>query len=130
MRVRRFITAVFIAAALGPAAAQDLALVGTYTQNQPCKGGGRDPANKIVTIGETGITSNFGPCTFVSKEPAGNVLKAQASCKKAGGAEFDVDLVFTIKDDKTVEFVEESSDYKSVLYRCPAGAAAAPAPAK
>jgi len=29
-----------------------------------------------------------------------------------------VKLSFTLKDDKTVDFLEEGSQYKSVLYRC------------
>ena len=44
------------------------------------------------------------------------------------GTEFDVSLTFTLKDDKTVDFVEDGSQYKSVLHRCE-GAASAPAAA-
>ena len=31
----------------------------------------------------------------------------------------DIQVKFTVKDEKTVDFLEESSQFKSVLYRCP-----------
>jgi hypothetical protein len=100
------------------AAAQEKALEGTYTQNQACKGNGSDPANKLVVIHEKQVDSNFGPCMFGDKTWNGKVLKAPATCKNKTGSSFDVSLEFTLKDDNTVGFVEESSQYKSVLYRC------------
>jgi hypothetical protein len=63
--------------------------------------------------------SNFGPCTFnADKAWSGNTLKASATCKQKTGGEYDVKLSFTLKEDKTVDFLEEGSQYKSVLYRC------------
>lgn len=99
-------------------AAQEKALEGTYTQNQACKGDGSD--KKLVAIHEKQVDLNFGPCTFADKKWNGKVLKAGATCKNKTGSTFDVSLEFTLKDDNTVGFVEESSQYKSVLYRCPA----------
>jgi hypothetical protein len=104
-------------------AAQERALQGSYTQNEACKGDGSDPAKKLVIIHEKQVDSNFGPCTFADKKWDGKVLKANATCKNKAGSTFDVSLAFTLKDDNTVDFVEESSQYKSVLYRCPAAAA-------
>jgi hypothetical protein len=98
-------------------AAQEKALQGTYTQNQACKGDGSD--KKLVVIHEGEVESNFGPCTFADKKWDGKVLKANATCKNKTGSTFDVSIEFTLKDDNTVGFVEESSQYKSVLYRCP-----------
>jgi len=49
---------------------------------------------------------------------SGKTLKASATCKQKTGGEYDVKLSFTLKDDKTVDFLEEGSQYKSVLYRC------------
>ncbi|HEY2138338.1 MAG TPA: hypothetical protein VGH49_20805 [Xanthobacteraceae bacterium] len=118
-----------LAAGLSPAAADEPVLMGTYTQNQVCKGDGHDAPKKLVTINEKDVVSNFGPCTFLDKETAGRTTKAHATCKSQSG-EFDVALSFTLKDDNTIDFVEEGSKYKSVLYRCAAGApATAPAPA-
>ena len=99
------------------AAAQEKALEGTYTQNQACKGDGSD--KKLVTIHEKQVESNFGPCTFGDKKWDGKVLKTTATCKNKTGSTFSVSLEFTLKDDNTVSFVEEDSQYKSVLYRCP-----------
>ena len=36
------------------------------------------------------------------------------------GSEFEISVSFTLKDNNTVDFVEEGSQYKSVLHRCPA----------
>jgi hypothetical protein len=112
-----------VVAVAAPAAADEPVLLGTYTQNQKCNGDGHDAPKKLVTIREKDVVSNFGPCTFISKETTGRTTKAPATCKSQSG-EFDVALVFTLKDDNTVEFLEEGSNYKSVLYRC-AGAPAA-----
>jgi hypothetical protein len=101
-------------------AAQEKALEGTYTQNQACKSDGKDAAKKRVVIHEKQVESNFGPCTFGDKKWDGKVLKATATCKNKTGSTFDVSLEFTLKDDNTVSFIEEGSQYKSVLYRCPA----------
>ena len=57
------------------------------------------------------------------KQWSGKVLKAAATCKNKTGTSFDVSLEFTLKDNNTVGFVEEGSQYKSVLYRCPDAAA-------
>jgi hypothetical protein len=129
---RNCIVIAVLAAALSPAAADEPVLIGTYTQNQVCKGDGHDAPKKLVTINDKDVVSNFGPCTFLDKETAGRTTKAHATCKSQSG-EFDVALSFTLKDDNTIDFVEEGSKYKSVLYRCAAGppaAAPAPAPAK
>ena len=107
------------AAAL-PASADEPVLTGTYTQNEACKGNGSATPKKLVKINDKDVVSNFGPCTFLSKETTGRTTKAPATCKSQSG-EFDVALVFTLKDDNTVDFLEESSNYKSVLYRCPEG---------
>jgi hypothetical protein len=103
------------------AAAQEKALEGTYTQKQACKGdgSGADQAKNRVVIHDKQVDSNFGPCTFGDKQWSGKVLKAVATCKNKTGSTFDVSLEFTLKDDNTVSFFEESSQYKSTLYRCP-----------
>ena len=119
MRSLKPIALMVATAALALPAAAEPVLTGTYTQNQACKGNGNDP-KKLVKINDKDVVSNFGPCTFLSKETTGRTTKAPATCKSQSG-EFDVALVFTLKDDDTVDFLEESSNYKSVLYRCPEG---------
>ena len=102
------------------AAAQEKALEGTYTQKLACKGDGSsaDQAKNRVVIGDKQVDSNFGPCTFGDKTWSGKVLKAPATCKNKTGTTFDISVEFTLHDDNTVGFVEESSQYKSTLYRC------------
>ena len=111
-----------IGAACAPAAAaaqDDAALVGTYTQKHACKGDGSNTPKDLVKITDTMADSNFGPCTFGGdKAWSGKTLKATATCKQKTGGEYDVKLSFTMKDDKTVDFLEEGSQYKSVLHRC------------
>ena len=119
MRSLKPIALMVATAALALPAAAEPVLTGTYTQNQACKGNGNDP-KKLVKINDKDVVSNFGPCTFLDKQTTGRTTKAQATCKSQSG-EFDVALVFTLKDDNTVDFLEESSNYKSVLYRCPEG---------
>jgi hypothetical protein len=107
------------AAALPAAAQQDAALVGTWTQKHACKGDGSDTPKDRVTITDKMADSNFGPCTFnADKAWNGKTLKATATCKQKTGGEYEVKLSFTVKDDKTVDFLEEGSQYKSVLHRC------------
>jgi len=102
-----------------PAVADDAALVGTYTQKHACKGDGTDTPKDRVVISEKMADSNFGPCSFnADKAWSGKTLKASATCKQKTGGEYEVKLSFTLKDDKTVDFLEEGSQYKSVLYRC------------
>ncbi|HEY1542813.1 MAG TPA: hypothetical protein VGG01_10415 [Xanthobacteraceae bacterium] len=125
MRVSGFVIIGLLALSASAARAQDSAaqekeLQGAYTQNQACKGDGSDPAKKLVTIHEKQVDSNFGPCVFADKKWNGKVLKTNATCKNKTGSSFDVSLEFTLHDDNTVAFVEEGSQYKSVLYRCPA----------
>ncbi len=106
-----------------PAAAEEVSLgklLGTYTQNVKCKGDGKDDPKKVVKVEEGQVDSNFGPCVLSDKTWDGNVFKANASCKAKKGGDIDIQLAFTMKDDDTVDFLEESSQYKSVLYRCPA----------
>ena len=107
------------------AAAQEKALQGTYTQKLACKGDGSsaDQAKNRVVIGDKQVDSNFGPCTFGDKKWNGKVMTAPATCKNKTGTTFDISVEFTLKDDNTVGFVEESSQYKSTLYRCQSAAA-------
>jgi hypothetical protein len=105
-------------------AADDLSIVGVYVQNAACKGDGTDPVAKMVRITETDINSSFGVCKFVKKEHRGNTLAAQMSCEGGPGGNILLgDVRFTVRDDKNIDFVDQDNTYRSVLYRCPQGAA-------
>jgi len=121
MRDTKFliIALIGLGALAAPAAAEDAELVGTYTQKHACKGDGTSTPKDLVKITDKMADSNFGPCTFnTDKAWSGKTLTASATCKQKTGGEYDVKLSFTLKDDKTVDFLEEGSQYKSVLYRC------------
>jgi hypothetical protein len=96
-------------------AADDFSIVGVYVQNTACK---------LVRITETDIHSNFGICKFVKKEHEGNTLAAQMSCESGPGGNILLgDVRFTVRDDKNIDVVDQDNTYRSVLYRCPQGAA-------
>jgi hypothetical protein len=119
--VRDVVAAAIVAScAFLPALAEDdFSIVGTYVQNAACKGDGTDPAAKVVRITETDVQSNFGVCTFLKKEHDGKTLAAQMSCNGPGGNILLGDVRFTVRDEKTVDFVDQDNTYKSVLYKCP-----------
>ena len=127
MRWSRLLIISLIAGSAGvPAVAQSggadkgqAKLLGTYTQNVQCKGDGSDDGKKLVKISDKEVDSNFGPCMLSDKQWSGSTLKANAACRSKSGSTIDIQLSFTMKDDNTVDFLEESSQYKSVLHRCP-----------
>jgi hypothetical protein len=117
--MRGVVAAAIVAASL-PAVAEDgFSIAGTYVQNAACKGDGTDPAAKLVRITETDVHSNFGVCTFLKKEQAGKTLAAQMSCDGPGGNILLGDVRFTVRDDKTIDFIDQDNTYRSVLYKCP-----------
>jgi len=119
------VAAIVAAFICGPVlAADDLSIVGVYMQNMACKGDGTDSFSKLVRITETDIHSSFGVCKFVKKQHEGNTLAAQMSCEGApGGNVLLGDVRFTVRDDKNIDVVDQDNTYRSVLYRCPPGAA-------
>ena len=124
------VAAVLASIAPCPLIADDgLSLNGTYVQNAACKGDGTDPAAKLVRITETDVHSNFGVCTFLKQERDGKTLSAQMSCNGPGGNMLLGDVRFTVRDEKTVEFIDQDNTYHSVLYRCPQTDSARPTPA-
>jgi hypothetical protein len=116
------VLAPLVIAAAAPALADDAMpdkLRGTWTQNKACKGDGSDPAKSLVKIEAAAVDSNFGPCALSGQKWDGTVFTANGACKLKSGGDMDIQVKFTVKDEKTMDFVEESSQYKSVLYRCP-----------
>ena len=117
-----FLFPLLIVGAAAPSLAEEASLgklLGTYTQNVKCKGDGKDDPKKVVKVSEAQVDSNFGPCVMSDKKWDGNTFKANANCKAKSGSDVDIQVAFTVKDENTVDFLEESSQYKSVLYRCP-----------
>ncbi|TMJ32879.1 MAG: hypothetical protein E6G96_05540 [Alphaproteobacteria bacterium] len=99
-------------------AEDDFPLVGTYTENQPCKAGASDPNVSRVKITPTEIDSVFGLCTILQKKREGNTFAVHVDCKGPGGQMLG-DVTFTMRDDKTVDFSDQDQTYNAVLYKCP-----------
>jgi hypothetical protein len=97
----------------------DFPLVGTYTENQACKPNGSDPGVSRVTITPRDIDSVFGLCTILSKKRDGATFVVHVECKGPGGSQMLGDVIFTPREDKTIDFSDQDQTYKAVLHRCP-----------
>jgi len=103
-----------------PAASEEeFPLVGTYTENQPCKPDGTDPGLSRVTITPSEIDSVFGLCAILERKRNGNSFAIHLECKGASGSQMLGDVNFTMREDKTVDFSDQDQTYKAVLYKCP-----------
>ena len=100
-------------------AEDDFPLVGTYTENEPCKPESTDPNVSRVKITPTEIDSVFGLCTILQKKHEGNTFAVHVDCKGAGGAQMLGDVTFTMRDDNTIDFADQDQTYKAVLHKCP-----------
>lgn len=108
----------FAAVSAGAAMADDFPLAGTYMQNVPCKGNGKDDAALKVKISAQEIVSNIGVCTILDNKHDGAAYKLHVECKFPAGPMVG-DLTFTPQPDKTVKFVDRDKTYNAVLHRCP-----------
>ena len=106
------------AASAGTAMADDFPLAGTYMQNVPCKGNGKDDAALKVKISAQEIVSNIGVCSILDNKHDGASYKLHVECKFPAGPMIG-DLTFTPQPDKTVKFVDRDQTYNAVLHRCP-----------
>jgi hypothetical protein len=120
-RTRLFgIAALATAALAAPASGEnDFPLVGTYTENQPCKADGPDANVARVKITAKEIDSAFGLCTILEKKREGNTFSVHVQCHGAGGSEMLGDVNFTLREDKTVDFADQDKTYQAVLHKCP-----------
>jgi hypothetical protein len=96
----------------------DFALTGSYTQNVPCKGDGSDPKSAQVKISPQEIVSNMGACTILNSRRDGETYNEHVECKFASGPLMG-DISFTLRPDKTLDFVDRDGNYKAILHRCP-----------
>ena len=121
LKVAARVLGVIALAAVGTAAPgeEDFPLVGTYTENQVCKGDGSDSGVSRVKITLEDIDSVFGLCTILNKKRDGATFAVHVECKGPGGSQMVGDVNFTLRDDKTIDFSDQDQTYKAVLYRCP-----------
>jgi hypothetical protein len=97
----------------------DFPLVGTYTENQVCKGDASDAGVSRVKIKPRDIDSVFGLCTILDKKRDHNNFAVHVECRGPGGSQMLGDINFSLRDDKTVDFADQDQTYKAVLYKCP-----------
>jgi hypothetical protein len=121
IKVAARVLGVIALAALGTAAPgeEDFPIVGTYTENQVCKGDGSDSGVSRVKITAEDIDSVFGLCTILNKKRDGATFAVHVECKGPGGSQMVGDVNFTLRDDKTIDFSDQDQTYKAVLHRCP-----------
>jgi hypothetical protein len=108
-------------AAIGTAvqAQEELPIVGTYTENQVCKGDGSDNDIPRVKITARNIDSAFGLCTILDSKRLGNTFAVHVECTGPGGSQMLGDVTFTLRDAKTIDFSDQDQTYKTVLHKCP-----------
>jgi hypothetical protein len=97
----------------------DFPLVGTYTENQACKGDASDAGVAKVKITPRDIDSAFGLCTILDRKRDGSTFAIHVECKGPGGSQMVGDVSFTVREDKTVAFSDQDQTYKAVLHKCP-----------
>ena len=121
IKVAARVLGVIALAALGTAAPgeEDFPIVGTYTENQICKGDGSDSGVSRVKITLEDIDSVFGLCTILNKKRDGATFAVHVECKGPGGSQMVGDVNFMLRDDKTIDFSDQDQTYKAVLHRCP-----------
>ncbi len=116
--LQRIVIAAAAMAGAGAAAADDFPLTGNYTQNAACKGDGSDPVAIQVKISPKEIVSNVGTCTIIDSTHDGDTYTVRVECKFASGPLMG-NLSFTMRPDKTIDFVDRDGNYKAVLHPCP-----------
>jgi hypothetical protein len=120
-KVTARVLSIIAAAGVGAAvqAQDDFPLVGTYTENQICKGDGSDGNVARVKITAGSIDSEFGLCTILDRKRDGNTFAVHVECKGPGGNAMLGDVTFIVRDDNTIDFSDQDKTYKAVLHRCP-----------
>jgi hypothetical protein len=115
---RKGIVALGLALLFTCALADDLPIVGTYTQDQPCKGDGTDPAALIVKISLREITHGGGTCSIDGARREESKVILRVTCRFASGSILGSEILFTPRPDRTLKMVQQDGTYEAVLYKC------------
>ena len=99
--------------------ADDFPLVGTYTENEPCKTDASGADVPRVKITQTEIDSALGLCTILQSKREGNTISVHVECKGPGGSPMLGDVNFVLRDNNTIDFSDQDQTYKAVLHKCP-----------
>ena len=106
-----------LAASIAVHANDQFPILGTYTENTPCPGA--DSGVVRVKITEHDIDSPIlGRCAILERKRESERVFMHVECKGPGGASMLGDINFTIKGDNTLDFADQDSTYKAVLYKC------------
>jgi hypothetical protein len=116
--VKLFSITTFAALAAVAAANDAASLIGTYTENQPCKADDSDPSVGRVKITQTQIDSVFGLCTILETKHEDKTYSMHVECPGPGGSQMLGNISFTLREDKTIDFSDQDQTYKAVLYKC------------
>ena len=117
-RLAGFVAVVSLVAVGAASAEDDFPLTGDYTQNVPCKGDGTDAAEIKVKISPQKIDSHVAVCTFLDTKRDGDRINAHVQCQFPRGPLMG-DVIFKLRPDRSVEFIDRDKNYSAVLYRCP-----------
>jgi hypothetical protein len=96
----------------------DFPIAGTYLQNAKCKGDGTDRADLLVKITRKDIESNMGFCAILHVRREGKAISLQVECKVPSGHVILGDVMFTPRDEGTLDFEDQDHTSSAVLYRC------------
>ena len=111
--------ALALLAATAPALGEDdFPIAGTYMQNEKCKGDGSDRADLKVKITRKEIESNMSSCAILHVKRDGKSIAAHLECKIPGGQIILGDIMFTLRDDSTLDFEDQDHTSSAVLYKC------------
>jgi hypothetical protein len=98
-------------------AVENFPLVGSYTENEPCKAD--TPTNARVNIRASEINSPMGLCKILHVNHEGNAFAVNVECNGPAGNQLVATVKFTPRSDETIDFADGDHSYRAVLYRCP-----------
>jgi len=79
---------------------------------------GSDPADLLVKITGKAIESNMGSCSILGRKRKGKSFSMQVECKIPGDLVLLSDITFTLRNDNTLDFVDEYNTSPAVLHKC------------
>jgi hypothetical protein len=122
--LRSCAAAALTAAALVAIAGDTFPIAGTYSQNKPCPTDAVVSKRLRVTITPQEITYASGTCAISDIRRKDNTFTLHTSCQMQAGKVLSSDVMFTLRDDKNLDMVDQFESYKAVLYRCSAQSSA------
>jgi hypothetical protein len=82
-----FVALATLATASTSSGEDEFPLVGTYSENQPCKANGSDASAVRVKITSSEIDSALGLSTILQNKREGNTFAVHVDCKGPGGSQ-------------------------------------------